>query len=228
MSEPYHPRRPGSSGGLATYTARAVSAGIAVGALVVTIWVLEIIDWVLPGAPLDSFGIPARDLTGLPYIISAPFLHYGFGHLIANSLPLLVLGFLSAMRGLGRFVAVSIIVIVVSGVGVWLTSAPGSITLGASGLVFGYFGYLIGRGIFERRTADIVIAVVVVSVYGGMIFGALPIQGEGVSWQGHLFGLIGGVLAAWGLRRPAIPPAPPGPPGPPGPPPVTRPYGGYY
>lgn len=203
----------GSGRGITAYTARAVSAGVAVGALVVGIWMLEIIDYVLPGEPLDAFGIPAREIGGLPHIVTAPFLHYGFGHLIANSLPLIVLGFLSALRGLGRFVALNLIVIAVSGVGVWLTSAPGSVTLGASGLVFGYFGYLIGRGVFERRTADIVIAVVVVTVYGGMIFGALPIQGEGVSWQGHLFGLIGGVVAAWGMRHP-LPAAPSYPPPP--------------
>lgn len=215
MSDPLVPRHSGS-GGLASHTARAVTAGVTMAVFLAGIWVLEIADYVLPGEPLDDFGIPARELSGIPYILTAPFLHYGFGHLIANSLPLLVLGFLAAMRGLGRFLAVNVVVIAVSGIGVWLTAAPNSVTLGASGLVFGYFGYLVGRGIFERRTADIVIAVVIVSLYGTtMLSGALPIQDQGVSWQGHLFGLIGGVLAAWGMRRPAVshrppPPAPTG------------------
>jgi membrane associated rhomboid family serine protease len=216
MSDFLRPQKHGS-GALATTTGRAVTAAICVALLFVTVWALEIFDWVLPGEPLDQFGIHARDVGTLPYILTAPFLHYGFDHLVANSMPLLVLGFLAAMAGIGRFGATNMIIIAVSGIGVWLTAAPNSITLGASGLIFGYFGYLIGRGLFERRTIDIVIAAVVAAVYGTMIFGALPIQEQGISWQGHLFGLIAGLLAAWALRRPRSQVAQHGRPGLPGP-----------
>jgi membrane associated rhomboid family serine protease len=211
MSPPYIERRPDpDSGGLAWFTGRAVSAAISVALLLIAVWSLEIVDWALPGRPLDQFAIQPRDVGSLPYIFTAPFLHYGFGHLIGNSLPLVLLGFLAALRGTGRFVTLNIVIILVSGLGVWLVAAPFTATEGASGLVFGYFGYLVGRGIFERRTLDIVIAVVVVTVYGTMMLGSLMIPEQGVSWQGHLFGLIGGVTAAWVMRQPpAAPPSPP-------------------
>ncbi|GES18247.1 rhomboid family intramembrane serine protease [Acrocarpospora pleiomorpha] len=167
--------------------------------LVGGMWALEIVDYLQDGA-LDRYGIVARDPDGLVGIFAAPFLHAGFPHLIANSLPLLILGFLAAIRGVGRFLGVSMIIIVVSGLGVWLVAPPNTVTIGASGLVFGYFGYVVGRGLFDRRILDIVLAVVVAVMYYSIIFGILPGE-EGISWQGHLFGLIGGVLAAWLLRR---------------------------
>ncbi|WP_155359832.1 rhomboid family intramembrane serine protease [Acrocarpospora macrocephala] len=167
--------------------------------LVGGMWALEIVDYLQDGA-LDRYGIVARDPDGLVGIFAAPFLHAGFPHLIANSLPLLILGFLAAIRGVGRFLGVSLIIIVVSGLGVWLIAPPNTVTIGASGLVFGYFGYVVGRGLFDRRILDIVLAVVVAVMYYSIIFGILPGE-EGISWQGHLFGLIGGVLAAWLLRR---------------------------
>ena len=123
----------------------------------------------------------------------------GFGHLMANSLPLLILGFLAALRGLGRFFAASLLIIVIGGIGTWFTS-PDTITVGASGLVFGYFGYVLARGLFDRRVLDIVIGIGVGIAYYSILWGLLPNQ-QGISWQGHLFGLVGGVIAAWLLRR---------------------------
>src|SRR5690606_38877503 len=128
-------------------------------------------------------------------------LHHGLGHVAANSLPLLVLGFLAAVRGLGRFVLVSAVIVAVSGLGVWTIGPPNTLTIGASGLVFGYFGYVAGRGVFDRRISDIVITVVVVFLYGSILWGVLP-GDPTISWQAHLFGLIGGLLAAWLLRTP--------------------------
>ncbi|WP_338104627.1 MULTISPECIES: rhomboid family intramembrane serine protease [Microbispora] len=119
---------------------------------------------------------------------------------MANSVPLLILGFVAAIRGIGRFLAASLVIILVSGLGVWFTSPPDTLTIGASGLVFGYFGYVVARGLFDRRALDIVLGVVVAVLYYSILWGALPTQ-PGVSWQGHLFGLIGGVIAAWLLRR---------------------------
>ncbi|ACY95871.1 Rhomboid family protein [Thermomonospora curvata DSM 43183] len=198
MNDPLVPRRSRSEG-LATHAARAVSAAVLVGTVTAVMWVLEALDYALGGA-LDRYGIRSYDLGELPDIFTAPFLHGGFGHLMANTMPFLVLGFLAAVRGIGRFLAASLIIIVVGGLGVWFTGSPSVETLGSSILIFGYFGYLLSRGLFERSLLDLAIAVVVVLSYGTMIYGILPTHPM-ISWQGHLFGLIGGVLAAWVLRR---------------------------
>ncbi|MGV9770709.1 rhomboid family intramembrane serine protease [Streptosporangium sp. NPDC003464] len=179
--------------------AGAAGAAMLVIVLVAGMWAIEVADYVLP-VDFDAYGIRSWDLEGLSGVVVAPFLHAGFGHLMANSLPLLVLGFLAALRGIGRFLAASLIIIVVSGLGVWFTSSPTTVTVGASGLVFGYFGFVVARGLFDRRALDIVIGIGVAVAYYSIIWGVLP--GEaGISWQGHLFGLVGGVVAAWVLRR---------------------------
>ncbi len=177
----------------------ALGSAILMIVLVAVMWAIEIVDYVENGR-LDRYGIIAHEPDGLPGILFAPFLHAGFGHLMANSVPLLILGFVAAIRGIGRFLAASLVIILVSGLGVWFTSPPDTLTIGASGLVFGYFGYVVARGLFDRRTLDIVLGVVVAVLYYSILWGALPTQ-PGVSWQGHLFGLIGGVIAAWLLRR---------------------------
>jgi membrane associated rhomboid family serine protease len=163
-------------------------------------WVIEVFDYALNGSLDREFGIISWDPSSLPDIFSAPFLHIGFAHLIANSLPLLVLGFMAALRGIGKFLWASLLIIVIGGVGVWFTSGPNTITVGASGLVFGYFGYVLARGLFDRLVLDIVLGIVVAVAYYSILLGLLPNQ-QGISWQGHLFGLIGGVVAAWVLRR---------------------------
>ncbi|MEV4097147.1 rhomboid family intramembrane serine protease [Streptosporangium saharense] len=179
--------------------AGAAGAAMLIIVLVAGMWAIEVADYVLP-ADFDAYGIRSWDVEGLGGIFLAPFLHAGFGHLMANSLPLLVLGFLAALRGIGRFLLASLIIIVVSGLGVWFTSSPYVVTVGASGLVFGYFGFVVARGLFDRRALDILIGIGVAVAYYSIIWGVLP--GEaGISWQGHLFGLVGGVLAAWALRR---------------------------
>lgn len=178
--------------------AGALGAAIVVSLLVAVEWAVEIADYVLP-QDLDRYGIVSHDVNGLRGILIAPFLHAGFGHLMANTVPLAILGFLAALRGLGRFFVASLIIIVVSGLGVWFLSSPG-LTVGASGLVFGYFGYVVTRGLFDRHLLDIALGIGVAVLYYSLIWGVLPGQ-PGISWQGHLFGLVGGVLAAWALRR---------------------------
>lgn len=171
-------------------------------ALVAVMWVLEIIDS-LTGGALDKLGIRPRELTSLPEIITAPFLHLGFPHLIANTVPLFILGFLILLSGWRAWAITSMLVIATSGLVVWLLAAPGTITLGASGLVFGWMAFLLARGFFTRDGGQIVIGVVVALLYGGLVWGLLPTASD-VSWQGHLGGAIGGVLAAWllhGQRR---------------------------
>ncbi|MDL4813509.1 rhomboid family intramembrane serine protease [Actinomadura opuntiae] len=185
------------SDGLAKAGTRALSAAVLIGSVTVLMWVLEGVD-VLDNGALDQFGIQPHDVDDLPDIFTAPFMHAGFPHLMANTIPFVVLGFIAAARGIARFLVASLIIIVVGGLGVWLFSSAN--TLGSSILIFGFFGYLLGRGIFERRALDIVIAVLVVAVYGTMLVGVVP-SDPAISWQGHLFGLVGGVLGAWFLRR---------------------------
>ncbi|MGW4643337.1 rhomboid family intramembrane serine protease [Sphaerisporangium sp. NPDC004334] len=176
----------------------ALGAAIVIALLVGVEWAVEVVDYVLP-ENLDQYGIRPHQVDGLSGILFAPFLHAGFGHLMANTVPLAILGFLAALRGLGRFVLASVMIIVVSGLGVWLVSPPG-VTLGASGLVFGYFGYVVTRGLFDRHLLDIALGIGVAALYYSLIWGVLPGQ-PGISWQAHLFGLLGGVMAAWALRR---------------------------
>jgi len=169
-----------------------------IAASVALMWVVEIVD--LAAGDLDGYGIRPRDADGLVGILAAPFLHGGFAHLVGNTLPFLVLGGLVALGGLLRVAAVSAIVIVASGVGVWLTADSGSLHIGASGLVFGYAAYLIARGAITRDLIHVAVALVVIVVYGTtLLFGLLP--GLGISWQGHLFGAAGGALAARWLDR---------------------------
>ncbi|MFC9910849.1 rhomboid family intramembrane serine protease [Streptomyces sp. NPDC059862] len=167
---------------------------------VALLWVLEVVD-AASGNALDTFGISPREVGELRDIVPAAFMHFGFDHLAANSVPLLVLGFLAALSGIRRFLAVVTVIVLAAGVGVWLTAPPHSTTAGASGVVFGLFGYLLIRGFVDRRVGDIVVGLLVGAVYGSLLWGVLP-TAAGVSWQGHLFGLLGGVAAAVAFRRP--------------------------
>lgn len=169
------------------------AAAVTIG-FVVLLWVLEIID-VMASHRFDQWGIAPRQASGLKGIAFAPLLHFGFGHLVANTGPLLILGFALAMGGIGRAVWVTLVVWLVGGAGVWLTGGTGTIVAGASILVFGWLAYLIVRGLFTRHWGDLLLGVVIAALYGTMLFGVLPTV-SGVSWQAHLFGALGGVLAA--------------------------------
>jgi membrane associated rhomboid family serine protease len=176
-----------------------MARGIAVlMACVALVWVMELFDFIVPGRWLDSHGIVPRTISGLWGILFAPLLHGGFTHLIANTVPFLTLGFLVMLRGLGTFIGVSLLVILLGGLGVWIFGAPGY-HIGASGLIFGYIGYLLARGWFERGVGSIVVAVLVALLYGGALWGVLPGQ-PGVSWEGHLFGFLAGVATAGMMR----------------------------
>ncbi len=167
---------------------------------VALIWVIEIFDLVLFGGALDSLGIKPREAAGLPGIVAAPFLHIGFFHLAANTIPFVVLGWLVLVRETWHFFAVVAIVTILGGLGVWLFGRPMTVHVGASGLIFGFFGFLLLAGWFERKLSTILISIVVLLTYGGMIWGVLPGQ-LGISWEGHLFGFLAGVLAAKLLAR---------------------------
>ena len=183
------------------------SALILVAAMAAVMWLAEIADQVA-GAGLDRYGIRPRDADGLVGIGAAPFLHAGFGHLLGNTVPFLLLGAAIALSGLARVVAVTVIVALVGGVGTWLVAPARTDTIGASGLIFGYATYLIARALFSRNLAHLAAGALVLAVYGATLLFAL-VPTPGVSWQGHLFGGIGGVVAAWALdRRQPSPSAP--------------------
>lgn len=170
------------------------------GGLVVLMWALEIIDCLFLHQSLDRYGVQPRRLVGLRGIVFAPFLHAGFRHLGANTVPLIVLGGMILARRLSDFVVVTVVAAVIGGLGVWLFGRSHTVHIGASGLIFGYFGFLLTCAVLERSARSIAAAVAVILLYGGLIWGLRPFQGQ-VSWLGHVFGLLGGVEAAHWLAR---------------------------
>ncbi|WP_374454526.1 rhomboid family intramembrane serine protease [Nocardioides sp.] len=169
-------------------------AALVTGAFVVLLWVLEIFDSAT-GHPLDAYGVQPRSEDGLVGVLVAPMLHFGFDHLISNTVPVAVLGFLALVTGIARGLLATAIIWVVGGVGVWLFAGAQTTHAGASVLVFGWIVYLVVRGFLTGRRSEILIGVAVFLLYSGALLGVLPGQ-PGVSWQGHLFGAIGGAIAA--------------------------------
>lgn len=169
-------------------------AGVATVAFVVLLWGIELLD-VAASHRLDGWGIRPRDGEGLLGILAAPLLHGGWEHLAANTVPALVLGFLTLATGVARGLAATAVIWLVGGLAVWLVAGSGSVHIGASGLIFGWLTYLAVQGFVDRKPAEILIGLVVLVVYGSVLWGVLP-GTPGVSWQGHLFGAIAGVLAA--------------------------------
>ena len=164
------------------------------GGFVVLLWALEIID-AASGHALDAYGVQPRTDDGLVGVAVAPMLHFGFDHLISNTVPVLVLGFLTLATGIARGLLATAIIWVVGGLGVWVLAQPGSNHAGASVLIFGWIVFLVVRGFLNRRPTEILIGVAVFLLYSGALLGVLPGQ-PGVSWQGHLFGAVGGFVAA--------------------------------
>lgn len=164
--------------------------------LIALMWLLEGIDFIFFRQGLNNLGVRPRTMGGLFSIFLMPLLHSGFDHLTANTVPLLFLGWLVMVRRMADFFVVTLLVVVVSGFGVWLLGGTNTIHIGASGLIFGYFGYLLARGFFDKSVTSFLLTVVVLLFYSSLIFGILPIFQNGVSWQGHLFGFFGGVWAA--------------------------------
>ncbi len=163
--------------------------------IIALMWVVEVIN-ALDHNGLDQDGIHPRDVGRLWGILTAPFLHAGFGHLIGNTVPLVFLGLIIALRGATRLAAVTAIVVLIGGLGTWLVAPGGTVTVGASGVVFGYATYLLARGVFDRSLLELLTGAVVGVVWGAALISSLVPQGN-VSWQGHLWGGVGGVAAAW-------------------------------
>ncbi|HJQ46932.1 MAG TPA: rhomboid family intramembrane serine protease [Amycolatopsis sp.] len=179
--------------------AKPKAAAIVVLAFTALLYLVELID-VLASHRLDGDGIVPRTLSGLDGIAWAPVLHAGWAHLLGNTVPVLVFGFLAMATGLARWFLVTALIWVTSGVGVWLTGAPGTVTIGASGLAFGWLAYLLVRGLFNRSFGQLAVAGVLLLIWGGTLWGLLP-GNPGISWQAHLFGALGGILAAWLAAR---------------------------
>lgn len=165
---------------------------VALGAM----WLVEILDTVALDDRLESHGIQPRSIDGLDGILWAPFLHGGFAHLISNTIPFVLLSALALAKGVLRYVSASGVIIVLGGLLVWLLAiGSNEIHIGASGWIFGLFGYLVATAWYERRPLSILLAVVAIVLYGSTIlFGFLP--RPGLSWEGHLFGFLAGIAAA--------------------------------
>lgn len=188
------------------HRARTASRLLPVLILLGLMWTAELIDFVLP-QNLDEHGIVSRTTSGLPGVLLAPFLHADFSHLISNTVPFLILGSLVAWRASGSFWFIAIAVTILGGLGVWLLGPSNVITIGASGVVFGFLAYLITTGLLIRNWLDISVAVIVLLVYGSQFWATLPFGvAQNVSWLAHLTGAIGGVAIALWLHRFRVPP----------------------
>ena len=172
---------------------------VLLGGALLAMWLLELADLVFFGGALDAYGVEPRSVAGLDGVVLAPLLHGGLAHLASNSVPFVVLGLLVFLGGLRNFAVTTVLSVLISGLGVWLVGAPNTVHIGASGLIFGYFGYLLLRGYFSRSIGAILLSLLLVVVYGGALLGLLPLQ-MGVSWTAHLFGFFGGVLSAYLLH----------------------------
>jgi membrane associated rhomboid family serine protease len=170
-------------------------------AVVPVLFAIEALDvWLQAGLDTTA-GIIPRRIEGLDGVFFGPFLHHGFPHLYGNSVPLILVGTFVLAAGARRFLYSTLLIMFVSGMGVWFTASPNSIVVGASGIIFGYLGLLLMRGIVERSWWNFCVVLLVGLLYGWqLIVGILPTD-EPISWQGHLFGLAGGVLAAILFRR---------------------------
>ncbi|MEH3052512.1 MAG: rhomboid family intramembrane serine protease [Patulibacter minatonensis] len=173
-----------------------------VAAMGLVMWISEAVDRVALDGDLDAYGVRPRAIDGLDGILFMPFLHGSWDHLIGNTVPFLVLGATIALSGLARVVGVTVVIVLVSGLGTWLTAADNSVTIGASGVVFGYAAYLVVRSYYTRRLAHLFVGLVVLFTWGATLATGL-VPTPGVSWQAHLFGAVGGVLAASMWRAPA-------------------------
>lgn len=165
----------------------------------VLIWAIELADLLL-SLQLDYLGIRPRTLGAILGIILAPVLHGGLPHLMSNTIGLLLFGALAMLRGGHDLPTVFVYSAAVSGAGIWIFGAPGTLHLGASGIVFGLFAFLLVIGAFEKRAVSVLLSVLVILLWGGLTLTLLHVQ-PGVSWSGHLFGFVGGVLAARTVRR---------------------------
>ena len=197
-----------AAGDAESVLAEARKALFVMVAFLAVIWVLQIANWADHYRITIDYGIRPRDIGSLPDVMSAPFLHFSWAHIEGNSGPLFIFGFLAAYRGVTKFVWVTVLIILTSGLTAWLAEPSNTVGAGASGLVFGYFGYIMVRGFFDRHPIDIVIGAVMALCFAYQFSVLVP--RAGIGWQAHIGGLVGGVAAGWIFRerRPKAPAKP--------------------
>ncbi|WP_338051616.1 rhomboid family intramembrane serine protease [Pseudonocardia acidicola] len=181
------------------FPAAPIAALLAMVVFTALLYVVEVVDQ-LTHLQLDADGIVPRQVNGLEGVLWAPLLHHGWPHLFANTLPFLIFGFLAMAGGFVQFIAVTALIWIVGGLGVWLTAPPHTTTIGMSGVIFGWLVFLLVRGFFARSAKQILLGIVLFMFWGGLLLGVLPGQ-PGISWQAHLFGALAGLLAAWIVAR---------------------------
>ena len=189
-----------STSSKSSFSKRLPAVMWSIGTLVGIMWVLELLDTILR-LNLEQYGIHPRSVQHWYGILAAPFLHSSWQHLWMNTLPFIIFGSLIAIHCLGDLWVVSGITALVSGIGVWLIAPSYSVTVGASGVIFGYFSFLLFRGIFERNLTSLFVSVAIAVLYGSLVWQVFPTHPQ-VSWQAHLFGFLGGILAASLYRLP--------------------------
>jgi membrane associated rhomboid family serine protease len=186
-------------GSLGSPLGRAATLNVAVLAV---LWIVELVNGATGRALAQAGGIRPRDFGSLIDIVTAPFLHGNLEHLAGNAVALFSLGFIAAVPSMKKFLLMNAVVIGVGGLGVWLFAPADTVSIGASGLVFGYFGYLLMRGFVDRRAVDIVVSIGIALAYAYPMWHSIGFGVTNISWQGHLSGLVGGLLAAILLRQP--------------------------
>jgi membrane associated rhomboid family serine protease len=187
------------AGDAETVLAEARKALFVMVGFLALIWIIQIANWADQYRLTIDYGIRPHDIGSLPDILSAPFLHLSWAHIEGNSGPLFIFGFLAAYRGVIKFLGVTVLVILTSGLGAWLTESSGSVSAGASGVVFGYFGYIMVRGFFDRHAIDMLLGAVMALCFAYQFAVLLP--HAGIGWQAHIGGLVGGVAAGWVFRE---------------------------
>jgi len=178
--------------------AEARKAFYVMAGILVVLWIIQIINWAGHYQLTLNNGIVPRNIGRLPDIFTAPFLHFSWAHIEGNSGPLFIFGFLAAYRGVKKFAAVTVLVVITSGLAAWLFEPANTVGAGASGVVFGYFGYIMVRGFFDRHLIDVLIGAIMALCFAYQF--AVLVPQAGIGWQAHIGGLAGGVLAGWLFR----------------------------
>jgi membrane associated rhomboid family serine protease len=189
----------GRFGTVAFYAALG-RAFVVMCAVIPVLTLIELLDRATGGRLDELFGIKPRAISGIDGIILAPLVHADFNHLVSNAAPLVLLGTFVLAAGVRRFLLATLLIAIVSGLGVWFTTPANYLVVGASGVIFGWLGFLLVRGIVEHSLWNLGVTVVVGLLYGWQVFALLPTDRR-ISWQGHLFGFLGGAVAAILLRQ---------------------------
>jgi membrane associated rhomboid family serine protease len=198
MSTPRHGAWALGTSDAESVLAEARKALFVMVAFLAILWIVQLANAADHYRLIQNYGIRPRDVGSLPDILTAPFLHVSWTHIESNSGPLFIFGFLAAYRGVVRFLGLTALVIVVSGLAAWFFGSPGFIGVGASGVVFGYLGYILVRGFFDRHGIDIMIGAVMALCFAYQFTVLVP--RAHIGWQAHIGGLVAGVVGGWVFR----------------------------